>query len=89
MILMSRYENAARSRVLNSLSVLTKSALQVTFNSMDILPVSMIMRNDSMVKIPFGPKVLYFFPQLGLQTYIILSTWHKVADQFKQPQSSL
>jgi len=37
-----RYENAARSRVLNSLSVLTKSALQ-----------------------------------LGLQTYIILSTWHK------------
>jgi len=37
-----RYENAARSRVLNSLSVLTKSALQ-----------------------------------LGLQTYIIMSTWHK------------
>ena len=28
--LMARYENAARSRVLNSLSVLTKSALQVT-----------------------------------------------------------
>ena len=27
---MARYENAARSRVLNSLSVLTKSALQVT-----------------------------------------------------------
>ena len=31
-MMMIRYENAARSRVLNSLSVLTKSALQVTFN---------------------------------------------------------